>query len=100
MSAVTNHAPATVDHSAEEVLGIEDAFPEILRITEELFGSPASLVVETDPELPDVRYAAFQTAASGSLEEVSRLRHEWYDRTAALLGDDCEKITLLIDWQE
>lgn len=100
MTTVTNHEPPRAEPVAAGVLGIEDAFPEILRITEELFGAPASVVVETDPEMPDVRYAVFEAVARGCLEEISRLRHEWYDRTEARLGDRCEKITLSIDWQE
>ena len=102
MATVTNHTPSTAGRTAQspDALGIEQAFPEILRITEELFGGPASVVIEEDPELPDLRYAVFETAARGSLADVSRLRHEWYDRMAALLGDECEKISLLIDWQE
>ncbi|HUG90093.1 MAG TPA: hypothetical protein VML55_04615 [Planctomycetaceae bacterium] len=103
MATVTNHTPATADRTvqSEDPLGIEEAFPEILRITEELFGGTASVVIEEDPELPDVRYAVFETAARGDSAELVRLRLQWHERVEMVIGgDQSEKVCLSLDIDE
>jgi hypothetical protein len=101
MATVTNHAPATTHRPIEEVLGIEDAFPEVLRMTEELFGGRASVVIETDPELPDVRYAVFEATARGDVAALVQLRLEWHRRAEAVIGEaQSHKVCLSLDFVE
>jgi hypothetical protein len=101
MATVTNHAPAAAHRSVEDVLGIEEAFPEILRMTQELFGGPASVMIETDPELPDVRYAVFETTAHGDAAELVQLRLEWHRRAEAVIGEaQSHKVCLSLDFDE
>ena len=56
------------------------------RCPAELFGGPASVVTEIDPELPDVRYAAFETTARGDAAELAQLRLEWHQRAETVIG--------------
>jgi hypothetical protein len=101
MATVANYLPATADRLREDVLGIEDQFPVLLQMTEELFGTPASVVVETDPELPDVRYAVFETTARGESAALLRLRMQWHERVESVIGEDqADKVCLSLDFAE
>lgn len=80
-------------------LGIESSFSELLALTEQIFQSPARIVVESDAELPAVRYVVVETTAGNDLKQVASRRGEWYRRVRTLLGGSARKVRLSIDLQ-
>jgi hypothetical protein len=70
--------------------------PELKAVASELFGR-ASVETAMDPEIPDAQYVVVSVQTAGDPREVADRRREWYRRTEALLGEDCDKVQLLID---
>lgn len=95
-SAGASSQPVDPAREALEQAGVLARLDELQRITEELFPGEVSHSIETDPELPDVHYVVFDVWMRKDYAETSRLRHEWYQRTYELLGDDCDKVCLFV----
>ncbi|MBW3540987.1 MAG: hypothetical protein KY476_12010 [Planctomycetes bacterium] len=99
MSTATDHSLLKSD-CAEETLGIESSFPVLVRLTEEVFQEPASILVESGAELPAIRYAVVETTAENDLKEVAQRRREWHRRVRDLLGVQSRKVRLSVDLRE
>lgn len=69
---------------------------ELQEIATELFGGEVRVEQVQDPEIPEREQAVFHVTASGTVEEVTQHRLEWYRRTMQLLGDDYAKVALAI----
>lgn len=69
---------------------------ELRRIASELF-EETHVEISCDPEIEDRHYVVFSVLSAGTPRDVANLRREWYRRTDAVLGDDCDKVQLLID---
>ena len=78
---------------------VMSSIPALTAIAAELFGK-SRIEVTPDPELEDTQYVVVSVVASGSPREVADCRREWYRRTDAILGENCDKVQLLIDIRE
>ena len=98
MSATATDQP--VVHDPEQPLGIESSFPALARLTEEIFHAAATVMIESDGELPGIRYAVVETTAGRDLKDVSSRHQEWRRRVRSLLGSDSRRVRLSVDMQE
>lgn len=69
---------------------------ELNSIATELFGGEVHVQHVSDPEIAGREQTVFRVTATGSADDVKRLRLEWYRRTMDLLGDDYDKVALAV----
>jgi hypothetical protein len=96
MSPTLSHQRASAA-AHDQPLGIESSFPDLIGLTETIFQTPAKIVIESDAELPAIRYAVVETTTGNDLKQLAARRGEWYRRARALLGADARKVRLSVD---
>jgi len=69
---------------------------ELQAIAAEMFDGDVRIENVCDPEIPGREQTVLHVSATGNVEEVKRLRLEWYRRTMDLLGDDYDKVALAV----
>lgn len=74
--------------------------PTLRAIAEELFLGQIDIEFESDPEIEDCHYVTFSVIVSGDHQDALSLRREWYRRTAKILGENCDKVRLVISMSQ
>lgn len=69
--------------------------PSLQMIAEELF-SNVEIHFDSDIEIPEDKYLVFRVEGQGTPRRLADLRIEWYEKTDALLEDDCKFVRLNI----
>jgi hypothetical protein len=71
----------------------------VVAATREIF--PGSVYVEEkeDPEIAAETYLVVHARSSDSLQEVSKKRRQWYEKTWSIAGDKCEQLRLAVDFE-
>lgn len=72
--------PAEVQAFAEEQ-GIRNCLPTLVEATERVFPSARrrAIVLEPDPEIPDLHFVVVEVDVPFSNEEALRARRQWHD---------------------
>ena len=74
----------------------ESAHPQVIEITERLFGGPVSIVKEPDPEI-DAEYFVVSTPAKGTVEELVSAFNAWHRDIRTAIGDAIGEYRLSLD---
>jgi hypothetical protein len=75
---------------------VRSQIAELIAVAEELFDGEVRVEQVSDPEIPGRDQTVLQVSASGTVDNVNRLRLEWYRRTMDLLGDDYDTFALAV----
>jgi len=76
----------------------ETAHPQVIELTERLFGGSVSIDKEDDPEYP-AQYFVVSTRASGTIEELVAKTDTWHRAIREALGDRINDYRLIVDPQ-
>jgi len=79
---------------------VTSTVPSLKNIAEELFIGEIDIEFETDPEIDDCHYVTFNVSVKGDPAKASSLRSEWYRKTSKILGDNCDKVRLVISIEQ
>ncbi|MCI0357413.1 MAG: hypothetical protein L0211_02885 [Planctomycetaceae bacterium] len=97
MSISSHNATSDLPSFAPPLTALsEAAHPRVIEITERLFGGPASIRVEDDPEFPS-QYFVVTTPASGDTHELVSKVDDWHRTIRAALGDGISDYRLMVD---
>jgi hypothetical protein len=69
----------------------------ILAYTEDLFGAPACMTLEWDPELPDTCHLVVHVKTNAEVPEIVRLNSAWHRRLLEVAGDAAIRYQLLLE---
>jgi hypothetical protein len=73
------------------------ALPEAVRkFTEQLFGAPARIHPESDPDVAG-EYLVVSVAARGEVEDIVALNHQWHAKLVDVAGDLAERYRLSLE---
>jgi hypothetical protein len=85
--------PEEVLHTAAR-LGVLEYLPQVIALSQELFGEPIALTVTEDPELADWTHIAIDARLEGTVADAVAKQEKWCDTLLDNIGDAAYFFTL------
>ena len=81
-------------NSAQMAISLQ---PEVLAFTQEMFGSPATVDIEPDPEIEGSESLVVRVATCAELREIARLNDVWHRKVFDVAGAAAHHFRLALE---